>query len=95
MIEGLDLKKNILKEIMDMMDAKEGDRLKKHPKFMKAEIEIGAKPKEDEMMDDKEDKPEIEMDPKLDAKEDVAEGEMDDIDPEMLQMLIEKMKEMK
>lgn len=82
MIEGLESKKNILKEIMDMMDMKDGERLKKHPKFMKAEIEVEAKPEgEAEEM----------AEPKAEEKEDIAEGEME-IDPEMLQMLIEKLK---
>lgn len=89
-MKDMDLKKKVLSEIMDLMDAREGDRLKKHPKLMKAEIEVVNEEKKED-----EDEMKVEMDPKLDAKEDVAEGEMDDIDPEMLQMLIEKMKEMK
>ena len=94
-MKDMDLKKKVLSEIMDLMDAREGDRLKKHPKLMKAEIEVvGAKPKED-MMEEGEDDMKVEKNPKLDAKEDVAEGEMDDIDPEMLQKLKKKMKEMK
>lgn len=95
MIEGLEVKKNILKEIMDMMDMKDGERLKGHPKFMKAEIEVKAKPEGEDMMgemDDKEDSMKVESDPKLDAKEDMAEGEMDDVDPEILDMLMKKLK---
>lgn len=92
MIEGLEAKKNILKEIMDMMDMKDGERLKGHPKFMKAEIEVKAKPEGEEEMDDKEDSMKVESDPKLDAKEDMTEGEMDDVDPEILDMLMKKLK---
>lgn len=83
-MQDLDLKKKVLSEIMDLMDAREGDRLKKHPKLMKAEIEVvnEEKKEDDEMMDEKE---EI-------SEENEVEAELD---PEMLQMLIEKMKEMK
>lgn len=91
-MKDMDLKKKVLSEIMDLMDAREGDRLKKHPKLMKAEIEVvnEEKKEDDEMM------PEM-MDEKEEGMEDIQEekeAEMD-IDPEMLQMLIEKMKEMK
>lgn len=81
-MKDMDLKKKVLSEIMDLMDAREGDRLKKHPKLMKAEIEVvnEEKKEDDEMM------PEM--------MDEEKEAEMD-IDPEMLQMLIEKMKEMK
>lgn len=87
-MQDLDLKKKVLSEIMDLMDAREGDRLKKHPKLMKAEIEVvnEEKKEDDEMM------PEM-----MDEKEEISEeNEVEaELDPEMLQMLIEKMKEMK
>ena len=87
-MKDMDLKKKVLSEIMDLMDAREGDRLKKHPKLMKAEIEVvnEDKKEDDEMM------PEM-----MDEKEEISEeNEVEaEFDPEMLQMLIEKMKEMK
>lgn len=87
-MKDMDLKKKVLSEIMDLMDAREGDRLKKHPKLMKAEIEVvnEEKKEDDEMMDEKEEG--------MEEMPEEKEAEMD-IDPEMLQMLIEKMKEMK
>lgn len=91
-MKDMDLKKKVLSEIMDLMDAREDDRLKKHPKLMKAEIEVVKEEKKEddemtpEMMDEKEEV--------MDEMSEEKEAEMD-IDPEMLQMLIEKMKEMK
>lgn len=46
-MKDLGMKQNILKEIMDLMDVNEGDKLKKHPKFAKATvIEIAKKPED-------------------------------------------------
>lgn len=39
-MKDLEVKKKVLDEIMGLMDEKDGDRLKKHPKVMAAKIEV-------------------------------------------------------
>lgn len=39
-MKDLELKQNVLQEIMDLMDQREGEDLKKHPKLMAAKIEV-------------------------------------------------------
>lgn len=49
-MKDLGIKQNILKEIMDLMDVNEGEKLKKHPKLAKVSVlEIEKKPKMEEM----------------------------------------------
>lgn len=83
-MKDLEVKKNVLKEIMDLMDAREGDSLKKHPKLVAAKIEV-EKPEDDEM-----EMPETEEDsdmmPEMDSAEEKSE---DDISPEDLERLME------
>ena len=43
-MKDLETKQNVLKEIMALMDEREGDKLKSHPKLMAAKIEV-EKPK--------------------------------------------------
>ena len=88
-MKDLSVKQNILKEIMDLMDAKEGEGLKAHPKFAAAKIEV--KPESDE--------PELpvdgaELEEKLEVpEEEKAEG--DELSDDDLQMLLEKFKDLK
>ena len=43
-MEDMDMKKKVLQEMMDLMDQKDGDKLKCHPKMMALKVE--AKPPE-------------------------------------------------
>lgn len=71
------MKKRVAEEIMALMDEKEGERLKKHPKFMKAEIEV--------------EKPDAETSEGLDMEEKpMVEGE-EELSPDMIKKLLEMM----
>jgi hypothetical protein len=79
-MQDLEMKKSILKEIMDMMDAREGEGLKKHPKLAaKAEVPMSE---EEAMSLESEEKPEM----MEEAKPEMAS---DEIDPEDLERLME------
>lgn len=81
-MKDLETKKNVLKEIMDLMDSREGDRLKKHPKLVAAQIEVG--------------KPEIEAEEEEETPEIESEGEeSEEISPEMIEALLEKLQDLK
>ena len=82
-MQDLEIKKSILKEIMDMMDAKESEGLKKHPKLASAEMEVESP--EAEMS---EEKPEM-------MEESKPEMSEDEIDPEDLERLMELHKSLK
>ena len=93
-MESADLKSKVLQEIMDLMDEKEGDALKSHPKLMAAKIEV-AKPEDsaealkEKLLGDKgEDESGHEMveSPEMEQKED---GELS---PEDLKKLLEHFK---
>lgn len=84
-MQDLDVKKKILDEIMGLMDEKDGDRLKNHPKLIAAKLEIG-KPKDEELLEDP--KAEILESPLEEKKE-------DELDPESIQKLLEMYKGMK
>lgn len=105
-MQDLEIKKNVLKEIMDLMDGREGDRLKSHPKFAKA----AAKPAVDELEADAdaddiddleigegeaEDAEADKADPFASKKPEVAADDDQELDPEMLQALLEKFKGLK
>lgn len=73
-MKDLEMKQNVLKEIMSLMDEREGESLKKHPKLIAAKIEV-AKPegsgealKEKLMGEKSEDAPE--ESPEMEKKED-------------------------
>lgn len=78
-MQDLEMKKSILKEIMDMMDAREGEGLKKHPKLA-AKAEVPAP--EEAMSLESEEKPEM-------MEEAKPEMSSDEIDPEDLERLME------
>lgn len=86
-MKDLEIKKGILQEIMDMMDAREGDSLKKHPKFVAAKLEV-SKPEEETETIETEEKPEM---------METSESEMtsDEISPEDLERLMELHKSLK
>lgn len=82
-MKNLEIKKNILQEIMELMDAKEGESLKKHPKFMAAKVEVEKPAEEGLEMESSSESPEAEA---------LEEG---DITPEQLQKLLEHFKDLK
>lgn len=81
-MKDLDLKQNVLQEIMDLMDEREANDLKAHPKLMAAKVEV-EKPAEDEL------EAELESAP---AEEQPSE---DEVTPEMLQKLLEHFQDLK
>ena len=83
----LEMKKKVAQEIMDLMDQKDGERLKsKSPKFMAATIEVEKKPKLEE--EEKAESPMMEK--SEDKAHEMGEGEMT---PEMIQKLLEMLGE--
>ena len=80
-MDEMEIKQKVLKEIMGLMDEKEGEGLKMHPKIMAAKIEV-EKPEEKELFEDKED-------------EGLVKESEDEIDPESMQKLLDMYKKMK
>lgn len=79
-MKDLGMKQNILKEIMDLMDVNEGDKLKKHPKFAKATvIEIAKKPE----------------DKKIEEMPMMKEDGEEELSPEMIEALLEQLQKEK
>lgn len=88
-MKDLSTKQNVLQEIIDLMDAREGEGLKNHPKFAKATPELKPEgesedPAEGSALEEKLESPEVE-------KSEGGEGELSDED---MQMLLEKFKEL-
>lgn len=82
-MEDLELKKKIMSEIMGLMDEKEGEQLKSHPKLAMAKVEIEKPGMEEEV-------------PSLDdVAKDSMEPKDEEIDPEMMAKLLEMYKGMK
>ena len=83
-MDDMDLKKKTLQEIIDLMDQKDGDRLKAHPKLSAAV-----------MMPEKKDSIEVvEGSPEEESKESPLEEkdeDADEVSPEMIQKLLEMM----
>lgn len=83
--------KKILQEIMDLMDEKEGDKLKNHPKILAAQVEVGAGDPKDLLKkkfgseEGEEESPEEDVDQ---PSEEQGEGELS---PEMIQALLDKL----
>lgn len=84
-MQDLELKKKVLQEMMDLMDEKDGESLKSHPKMMALKVE--AKPeveeKESHLMAD---------------GSKMLDGEMseddEELSPEMVQKILEMYKQM-
>lgn len=85
-MQDLEIKKSILKEIMDMTDAREAEGLKKHPKLVAAKVEVSKPEAEEAEMMESEEKPAEMMD---------AEKSEDEISPEDLERLMELHKSLK
>lgn len=87
-MKDLAMKQNVLQEIIDLMEAREGESLKSHPKFAKAMPE--AKPEGEEGL-----QVEGVEEESLDAPEvDEAEKPEGELSEEDMQMLLEKFKEL-
>lgn len=86
----LEMKKKVAQEIMDLMDQKDGERLKKHPKIVAASIEIDKKKPLDEMMSKGEEAEESSEEIKSFGQEKSKEDE-EEISPEMISKLLEMM----
>ncbi len=87
-MQDLDMKKKVIQEVIDLMEAKQGDKLKSHPKLMASKIEVAkGEPDEVEMS---EEKPEIELE--MGGPEKDGESE-EELSPEMLQKLLEQLKD--
>jgi hypothetical protein len=94
MMQDLEMKKKVAQEIMDLMDQKDGERLKmKSPKFAKIEV-ASVDPK---IGDDAEESSESPMDkmkelkdPGMEMKEPEHQGEEDqELSPELIAKLLE------
>lgn len=87
----MDIKSKVLDEIIELMENEDAAKLKKHPKFMAAKIEV-LKPKEkiegvEDMEGEKIEKPEIEIEePELKAEDE------DELDEETIQKLAKLIK---
>lgn len=77
MMQDQDLKSKVLEEIMALMDQNDGERLKSHPKLMAAKLEVENPEPGVDPVDGGLEKPELE----------------EEITPEMLQKLMEMIKE--
>jgi hypothetical protein len=89
-MKDLETKQKVLEEIMSLMDEKEGDKLKSHPKLMAAKIEIG-KPKSEDGEDPAEELSESPLDESKEHLLDEKPKDEEEVDPEMLKKLIEMM----
>ena len=82
-MKDLATKQNVLQEIMDLMDGKDKERLKSHPKFAAKKVEMPA-----------EEMPEVaeESEPAIEGVDsELAEGELSQDD---IRMLLEKLKDL-
>ena len=94
-MQDMEIKKKVLDEIMELMDEKEGEKLKMHPKLMAAKIEV-VKPKdsESEMIKEKRMGDISEMEPNHEASETQdEESAEEEISPEMIELLLKKYKD--
>lgn len=85
-MKDLSMKQNVLQEIIDLMDQKDGESLKNHPKFaspVTEEPSLDAEIAEEEISSEE---PEV-----LSAE---APAELDGLSEEDLQMLLEKFKDL-
>jgi hypothetical protein len=73
-MKDLETKQKVLKEIIDLMDSRDGDKLKSHPKLMAAKVEI-AKP-EDSKKEESKESP-------------LEESSEEEVTPEMLKKLLD------
>ena len=88
-MQDLDVKKKVLDEIMGLMDEKDGDRLKNHPKVLAAKIEV-KKDNPIEMMKEKMNGDDGENDPGHEESESPEmEASEDEMNPEMIKKLLE------
>jgi hypothetical protein len=80
-MQDLEMKKKVAQEIMALMDEKDGEMLKKHPKLMTASVEVEKDPVKSFGEDEASESPEMEA----------KEGGEEEISPEMIKKLLEMM----
>lgn len=89
-MKDLETKKKVLSEIMDLMDEKDGEMLKMHPKVLAAKVEVEKPEKEDAVSI---------MKSKMMGSEEPSEGleieSEDEMSPEMIKKMLEMYKDMK
>ena len=87
-MKDLSVKQNVLQEIIDLMEAREGESLKSHPKFAKPMPELSGDAKEEMPIEG-----EAVAEESLEAPSmEKSEGELSEED---MQMLLQKLQEMK
>ena len=89
-MKDIGVKSKIYKEIMNLMDEKEGERLMSHPKVMAMKITT-AKPLLGSKEDKKEDLLESESSD-MENMEDKIGSDIDEISPEMIAKIIKALK---
>ena len=107
-MDDMEIKKKVLQEMMDLMDEKEGDKLKSHPKMMALNILPSKSTKMADgsaMSDDDDAKGEADEEKQEDPQEEALESpdeekqedsmEGDDLSPEMIKKLLEMYKNSK
>jgi hypothetical protein len=84
-MKDISVKSKVLKEIMDLMDQKEGDKLKSHPKLVAMKVTTAMPMKKEDMMEDK-----AEGEPKEveGLEEKLGSDISEEVSPELLAQLI-------
>lgn len=96
-MQDMEIKKKVLSEIMDLMDEKDGEMLKMHPKVMAAKIEV-AKPESEgavDMMKEKMMGDKGEMMPGHESSESPEMESEEEMSPEMIKKVLEMYKDIK
>lgn len=84
-MQDLEIKEKVLQEIMDLMEEREGEALKKHPKLVASKVEV-EKPVDEEASE------EMEVSADMMAKKEDPMSEESEISAEDLQKLLEHFK---
>ena len=81
-MKDLETKESVLQEIIDLMDAREGEDLKKHPKLLAASVEV--------------EKPEVVAEePEVSSDVLAQKDDEEEISPEQIRKLLEHFKDLK
>lgn len=89
-MKDMSVNSKVLNEIIKLMDEKEGDKLKMHPKLVAMKVTT-TKPLLGSKEDKKEDKMEMES-PEIEGMEEKAGSDLDELSPEMLAKIMKMMK---
>jgi hypothetical protein len=80
-VQDLEMKKRIADEIMAMMDEKDGERLKNHPKFAVNSVEVEKDPMAEA------------VEPELDGALEPKPEDEEELSPELIAKLLEMVKD--